>query len=84
MARFQIKSFEQEAVVFDTASGDTHYLAPFNVALFQLVQDNPGMTLDELHGALASRLSLGPGPDLIHQTDQALTSLRRIGLLETP
>lgn len=84
MARFQIKSFEQEAVVFDTASGDTHYLAPFNVTLFQLVQDNPGMTLDELHGTLASRLSFEPGPDLVHQTDQALASLRRIGLLETP
>ena len=84
MARFQIKSFEQEAVVFDTASGDTHYLAPFNVALFQLVQSNPGMTLDELHGALASRLSLEFGPDLAHQTDQALASLRRIGLLEAP
>jgi len=84
LARFQIKSFEQEAVVFDTASGDTHYLAPFNVALFQLVQSNPGMTLDELHGALASRLSLEFGLDLAHQTDQALASLRRIGLLEAP
>ena len=84
MARFQIKSFEQEAVVFDTASGDTHYLAPFNVVLLQLVQSNPGMTLDEIHAALASRLSLGIGPDLVHQTDQALASLRRIGLLETP
>ncbi len=84
MARFQIKSFEQEAVVFDTASGDTHYLAPFNVVLFQLVQRNPGMTLDEMHEALASQLSLEPGPDLHHQTDRALASLRRIGLLETP
>lgn len=84
MARFQIKSFEQEAVVFDTASGDTHYLAPFNVVLFQLVQSDPGMTLDEMHVALASRLSLGVGPDLVHQTDQALASLRLIGLLETP
>jgi len=84
LARFQIKSFEQEAVVFDTASGDTHYLAPFNVVLFQLVQSNPGMTLDEMHVGLASRLSLGVGPELAHQTDQALASLRLIGLLETP
>ncbi len=84
MARFQIKSFEQEAVVFDTASGDTHYLAPFNVALFQLIQSNPGITLDDMHQALSSRLSLEPDPDLLHQTDQALASLRRIGLLETP
>ena len=84
MARFQIKSFQQEAVVFDTASGDTHYLAPFNVLLFQLVQSNPGMTLDEMHVGLASRLSLEVGPELAHQTDQALASLRLIGLLETP
>ncbi len=84
MTRFQIKSFEQEAVVFDTASGDTHYLAPFNMALFQLVQNSPGMALDDMHRALASRLSLEPGPDLAHQMDQALASLRRIGLLETP
>jgi PqqD family protein of HPr-rel-A system len=83
LARFKIKSFEQEAVVFDTASGDTHYLAPFNVALFHLVQSNPDMTLDELHSALAALLSLGPDPDLAHQMDQALASLRRIGLLET-
>lgn len=84
LARFQIKSFEQEAVVFDTASGDTHYLVPFSVVLLQLVQSNPGMTLDEMHGALASRLSLGVGSDLVYQTDLALASLRQIGLLETP
>lgn len=84
MTRFQIKSFEQEAVVFDTASGDTHYLAPFNMALFQLVQSSPGMALDDMHRALASRLALEPGPDLVHQMDQALASLRRIGLLEIP
>jgi len=84
LARFQIKSFEQEAVVFDTASGDTHYLAPFNVVLFHLLQSNPGMTLDDMHRVLASRLSLEPGPALLHQTDQALASLHRIGLLEAP
>ena len=84
MARFQIKSFEREAVVFDTASGDTHFLAPLTVALFQIIQNNPGMTAGEIESTLASRLSLRISPQLTCMTDDALTSLRRIGLLETP
>ncbi len=84
MARFQIKSFEPEAVVFDTASGDTHFLPPLTVALFRMIQNNPGITVDEMHVALASQLSLETGPDLTHQTDEALASLRQIGLLEAP
>ena len=84
MARFQIKFFEPEAVVFDTASGDTHFLAPFTVVLFRMIQDNPGMTADKMYASLASRLSLGISPEFTHQTDEALASLRQIGLLETP
>lgn len=84
MTRFQIKSFEREAVVFDTASGDTHLLAPLTVVLFHLIQDNPGLAPAEIESALASRLSLGVNSRLTLLTDEALASLRRIGLLETP
>jgi PqqD family protein of HPr-rel-A system len=82
LARFQIKPFEPEAVVFDTASGDTHFLAPLTLELFQIVQSNPGLTADEMEAALASRLSLGISPHLSQLTEDALASLRRIGLLE--
>ncbi len=84
MPRFQIKTFEREAVVFDTASGDTHYLAPLTLDLFRIVQAAPGLTAPEIESALAIRLSLEPGPELTRLAQEALASLRRIGLLETP
>jgi len=84
LARFQIKTFEHEAVVFDTASGDTHYLAPLVAELFQLIQSNPGMTVDDLAPTLAARLSLPTSPHFTHMTNEAITSLRQIGLLAAP
>lgn len=84
MARFHIKSFEHEAVVFDTASGDTHFLAPLTLTLLDIIQHNPGMTADEIDAALASRLSISTSRQLTQLTEEALANLRRIGLLQQP
>ena len=84
MARFQIRYFEPEAVAFDTASGDTHFLASHTVALLHVIQNHPGMTRNEIERALAARLSLRITPDFSQLTDEALASLRHIGMLETP
>ncbi len=84
MSRFQIKIYEHEAVVFDTASGDTHYLAPLTLDLFRIVQAAPGMTADEVESTLAARRALQQGPELTQLAHEALASLRRIGLLGTP
>ena len=84
MARFRIKSFGDEAVVFDTASGDTHFLAPFTLALFQLVQDNPGLPVPELEAVLMSQIELPSGAQLSALTEESLAKLRQLGLLETP
>ncbi len=84
MARFQIKSYEREAVVFDTASGDTHFLAPLTLTLFNIIQNNPGMTANEIEAALATHLTLKSSKQLTQLTEDALANLRRIGLLETP
>ncbi|MDO9007730.1 MAG: HPr-rel-A system PqqD family peptide chaperone [Thiobacillus sp.] len=84
MARFQFKSFDNEAVVFDTASGDTHLLAPFTLALFELIQSNPGMTAHEIEPALLARLELPGSAHLTNLTQESLVSLRTLGLLETP
>jgi PqqD family protein of HPr-rel-A system len=84
LSRFQIKFFEPEAVVFDTASGDTHFLASHTVALFQIIQTHPGMTRDQIEAALAARLSMRVSPEFSHMTNEALASLRQIGMLETP
>ena len=84
MARFRIKSFGDEAVVFDTASGDTHFLAPFTLTLFQLVQNNPGLPAHELEAVLMSEIELPGSMHLSALTQESLASLRQLGLLETP
>jgi PqqD family protein of HPr-rel-A system len=84
LTRFQIKSFEREAVVFDTASGDTHFLAPHTLTILNIIQNNPSMTADEIYAGLAVRLSVNTSIQLKQLTDDALANLRRIGLLETP
>lgn len=84
MARFQIKSFENEAVVFDTASGDTHFLAPFTLTIFELIQSNPGMSAHEIESALLSRLDLPSSEHLTSLTQESLAGLRQLGLLEAP
>jgi len=84
LTRFQIKSFEREAVVFDTASGDTHFLAPLTLTIFNIIRNNPSMTADEIDACLAARLSVNTSIQLKQLTDDALANLRRIGLLETP
>jgi PqqD family protein of HPr-rel-A system len=82
--RFQLKQYDSEAVIFDTASGDTHYLAPLAQTLLHIIQSNPGMTADEIYAAVADRLSLKASSQLAQLTDEALANLRRIGLLEKP
>jgi PqqD family protein of HPr-rel-A system len=84
MARFQIKCFEDEAVIFDTASGDTHYLKPLTLALYQTSHESPVLTSAGIAQALAQRLSVAVTPQFSLLADEALTSLRQIGLLETP
>jgi PqqD family protein of HPr-rel-A system len=84
LARFQIKSFDDEAVVFDTASGDTHLLAPFTLSLFELIQSNPGISAHEIEAALLTRFRLSSNTDLTDLAQESLSSLRRLGLLEAP
>jgi PqqD family protein of HPr-rel-A system len=84
MARFQIKCFEHEAVVFDTASGDTHYLTPLAHALYMTSRDQPGKNLSEMTTALALSFEVEPDMHFGQLIDHAMASLQQIGLLETP
>lgn len=78
-----LKSWGDEAVVYDTASGDTHYLKPLTLALYQTCRDHPGFTSAELAAALAARLNVTNTPQFMELTDDTLNSLRKIGLLES-
>ncbi len=53
----------EEAVVFDTASGDTHYLKPLTLALYQTCREYPGFSSSDIFEALAQRLSVAETPD---------------------
>jgi PqqD family protein of HPr-rel-A system len=79
--RFQLKQYASEAVAFDTASGDTHYLAPLALALYRIFRDFPGVSRDDVGPLLAQRHALDPGPALDAQIDETLNGLRRIGLI---
>lgn len=79
-----LKSWGDEAVIYDTASGDTHYLKPLTRALYQTCRDHPGYTSAELSAALASNLGVTNTARLQEMTETTLDSLRKIGLLESP
>ena len=83
MARLQLKCFEQEAVVFDTASGDTHYLSPLAYALYKLSRDQPGTKSYEVMLTLAQLFGVQPDADFQRLTVEAMYSLQHIGLLDT-
>jgi PqqD family protein of HPr-rel-A system len=73
-----LKSCGDETVVYDTAAGDTHYLKPLTLALYQTCRDQPGCTLA---AALATRLGVADTPQFHEQTEDALANLRKVGLL---
>lgn len=79
--RYQLKEYDGEAVAFDTASGDTHYLAPLGLALYRLYRDIPGLSREDARHALKAHHAIEPDPSLDAQIDETLDSLCRIGLL---
>lgn len=79
--RFLIQPFDPEAVVFDQASGDTHYLSPLALAIYSVCHERPGITLDTLSPYFARRLDRLPDPDLDAEIRGILNDLRQIGLV---
>lgn len=79
MARFLIKPFDAEAVVFDSASGDTHYLSPLAYRLLTSSQASTSLTHQEISKFLA--MDIEPDSDIESQIDEAIQSLQHIGLL---
>ena len=79
MARFLIKSFDAEAVVFDTASGDTHYLSPLAYILLNHTQS--GTFTQDITSALATAMQAEQNAEFERLAGEAIESLQRIGLL---
>lgn len=78
-----LKIWGDEAVVYDTASGDTHYLNPLTLALYQICREPAGCPATDLAAALAAHFGAVATPQLQELAEEALHSLRKIGLLES-
>lgn len=78
MARFLIKPFDAEAVVFDSASGDTHYLSSLAYQLLTMSQAPSGFTYQDISKTWAL---VEPHSDTESRIDEAIQSLQYIGLL---
>jgi PqqD family protein of HPr-rel-A system len=79
-----LKSWGDEAVVFDAASGDTHYLKPLTFALYQTCREHPGFTAAQLATTLAQRLNVADTPQFHELADEVFAQLHQIGLLQSP
>ena len=79
-----LKSWGDEAVVFDAASGDTHYLKPLTFALYQTCREHPGFTATQLATTLAQRLNVADTPQFHELADEVFSQLHQIGLLQSP
>ena len=80
LTQFQIKLYATEAVIFDSASGDTHYLAPLALTLFQLCSEFPGLHRKGLKTLLA-RHEMGSDLPPNIRFDETFNGLRKIGLI---
>lgn len=79
-----LRVWDDEAVAFDAASGDTHYLRPLTRVLFETCQAEPGLDAGVIAARAAAALGADLSPDFLNAVDDGLDSLRRIGLLQTP
>ena len=76
-----LQTWGEEAVAYDAASGDTHYLSAFTRTLFETCRDHPGLTAVDLAVRLAPHEPALSDTELRHAIDEGLASLSRIGLL---
>lgn len=79
-----LRIWDDEAVVFDAASGDTHYLRPLTLALLETCRADPGLDAATIAARAAASLGIDASPDFLDEAQDGLDSLRRIGLLQTP
>lgn len=79
--RFQLRQYGSEAVVFDTASGDTHYLAPLALTLFKLCRGPLPPSRDDIVRLLADSHAIDSGSFSDALIDETLAGLRKLELI---
>ncbi len=75
------RTWDEEAVVFDSVSGDTHYLKPWTLAIYQACSQNPGLSEAAVTAWVCDKMSISLDAHITDMSNEALSSLHRIGLL---
>ena len=79
-----LRVWGDEAVAFDAASGDTHYLRPLTRVLFETCQAEPGLDAGVIAARTAASFGVDASPEFLDAVHEGIESLQRIGLLQTP
>ena len=75
------KGWDDEFVVFDEGSGDTHLLDPLAAELLKVLEDSPGQ-LSALTGRITARLDLATDPQLAGRMRELMERFVAAGLVE--
>ena len=74
-------SWDDECVVFDEGSGDTHLLDFLTAEVLKVLEQSRG-PVPALVGRVAARLDLDPDADLERRIREAMERFREAGLVE--
>lgn len=80
VGRFIERRLEDNLLLYDTLSGETHLIAPPVLVLFEILRDHSG-TRSLLAGEMAHHLD-GTEQEIQNFVDRTLASLQDIGLIE--
>ena len=75
------QSWEDEFVVYNSGSGDTHLFDPIAAKALQSLDKEPA-SLSELEGRLAASLEIDPDSKLSAYLERLLSDFHRLGLIE--
>lgn len=76
------RTWADESVVYDTVTGDTHFLEPFATELFSRLERGL-QDQDQLIKQLLENFIFSPEEDVTALTESALAKLQSIGLVVT-
>lgn len=80
-ARFRFASLDDECVVYDAQSGDTHALTPLDKAVLDFLETQPAASTGAIQNALAESFEIPPDFPLAAELNAALARLRAWGFL---
>lgn len=81
MVSLHWRRWEDEFVVFDVGSGQTHQLSPVTAATLMMLEAASG-NLVELSARVASELVIAEDAQLANAVSDALDGLQAVGLIE--